>query len=223
MPLLTAALVIAGAYLLGGIPWGLLLGWWWRGVDIRQHGSGMTGATNAARTLGWRISALIFLLDLAKGSGAILLARALTGEPLVEALAGVAAVAGHCWSPYIRFGGGRGVATGIGGTLATVPLAVLAVLPVGLLVMGLTRYVSLASILGAATVPIGIIVSALLGYSPLAYIVYGLGGAAIIIGKHHDNIRRLLAGTERRLGERVAVGGTAARPAPSQAVKPPHG
>jgi glycerol-3-phosphate acyltransferase PlsY len=199
------AVVILGGYLLGGIPWGLLLGRWLRGVDIRRHGSGKTGATNAARTLGWRISALVFALDLLKGVLAVLVARWLTGEPVIEALAGVAAVAGHCWSPYIRFGGGRGVATGIGGALAVAPWALLLMAPAGLVAIRLTRYVSLGSIIGACMVPVAIIVGALLGFVPAAYVLYGVLGAAIIVGKHHDNIRRLLAGTERKLGERAST------------------
>jgi acyl-phosphate glycerol 3-phosphate acyltransferase len=128
MALLGPVLVIIAAYLLGGLPWGLWLGQWLRGVDLRTIGSGKTGATNAARSLGWRISAAVFVLDIAKGVIAILLARFVTGQPLVESLAGIAAIAGHCWSPYIRFTGGRGVATGAtsstaSGTVARAPPA----------------------------------------------------------------------------------------------------
>src|SRR6188508_583152 len=140
MPLLGPIIVIIAAYLLGGLPWGLWLGQWLRGVDLRTIGSGKTGATNAARSLGWRISAAVFVLDIAKGVIAILLARYVTGEPLVESFAGIAAIAGHCWSPYIGFTGGRGVATGIGGALATVPLSVLLVAPVGAIILKVTRY-----------------------------------------------------------------------------------
>lgn len=209
MPLLAALLVILAAYLLGGVPWGLLLGRWLRGIDLREYGSGSTGATNAARTLGWRVSAAVFALDLAKGAGAVLLARALTGEPLVEALAGVAAIAGHCWSPYIRFSGGRGVATGIGGALVIAPWTLLLMLPIGLVTITLTRYVSLASLIGTITVPAGIIAGVALGALPAAAILYGVAGAAIIVAMHRGNIQRLLAGTERKIGERVAAGGAA--------------
>lgn len=209
MPLPNAAATLAAAYLLGGIPWGLLLGWWLRGIDVREHGSGKTGTTNAARTLGWRISLAVFALDLLKGSAAVLLARGLTGDPLVEALAGLAAVVGHCWSPYIRFSGGRGVAAGIGGALALAPWAVLMVLPPGLLVLRLTRYVSLASLLGAGGVGLAITVGAALGWTPAPYALYGLLGSALVIAKHHDNIHRLVTGTERKLGERVATGAPA--------------
>lgn len=205
--MLETAVALLAAYLLGGLPWGLLLGHWLRGVDIREYGSGRTGATNAARTLGWRISLAVFVLDALKGSLAILLARQLTGLPLVEALAGVAAIAGHCWPPYIGFRGGRGVATGLGGALTLAPWSILVIVPLGLLIVGLTRYVSLASIAGALGVPLALALGSLLGVSRAEYAVYGLLGAAIIILMHGDNIRRLLAGTERKLGERVAVGG----------------
>lgn len=216
MPLLVEVLTILGAYLLGGIPWGLLLGRWFRGVDLRQHGSGSTGATNAARALGWRISAAVFVLDLLKGVIPILAARALTGEPLVEALAGVAAIAGHCWSPYIRFTGGRGVATGVGGALAIAPATLLLMIPVGLITIKLTRYVSLASLIGTVAVPVAIAIGVVAGWLPAAYLVYGVAGAAIIIFMHRGNIQRLLAGTERKLGERVAVGGAGQQAAGSR-------
>jgi glycerol-3-phosphate acyltransferase PlsY len=206
MSLLVAALVILGAYLLGGVPTGLVLGRWLRGVDLRQIGSGSTGATNAARTLGWRISGVVFLVDVLKGAAAVLAARWLTGDPLVESLAGVAAIAGHCWSPYIRFTGGRGVATGIGGSLAITPLVVLLLTPVGLVVIRTTRYVSLASLIGSVCVPIGIALGVALGWLSPAYLVYGALGAAIVIFKHRDNIARLRAGTERKLGDKVLVG-----------------
>ena len=215
MPLLAAGLAVLVAYLLGGVPWGLLLGRWFRGVDLRQFGSGKTGATNAARTLGWRISLAVFVLDVGKGALGILLARWLTGDPLVESLAGLAAIIGHCWSPYIGFRGGRGVSTGIGGALALAPTALLVAIPIGAIIIGLTRYISLASILGAAGVALAILAIALTS-GPLAYAVYAVVGGALVIATHRDNIQRLLAGTERRFGEKAmprATGGkeTAAR------------
>lgn len=203
MPLVLALVTIIGAYFLGGIPWGLWLGQRLRGVDIRDYGSGKTGATNAARTLGWRISSLVFLLDLLKGVAAILLARWLTGVPLIESLAGAAAVAGHCWSPYIRFGGGRGVSTGAGAALAISPPALLLIAACGLGAIKLTRYVSLGSIFGAIGVPLALLIGWLLGQVQPEYLVYGFIAGPLIIARHHDNIRRLLAGTERKLGERV--------------------
>jgi glycerol-3-phosphate acyltransferase PlsY len=198
-------LAVVAAYLIGGIPWGLLLGRWLRGIDIRQHGSGKTGATNAARTLGWRISGIVFLLDVVKGLLAVLLARWLTGLPLVEALAGIAAIVGHCWSPYIRLGGGRGVSSGFGATLALSPAVMLLVAVVGITGIRLTRYVSLGSIFGAIAVPIGLLVSWQLGLSPVEHLLYGCGGGLVILIKHIDNIQRLLAGTERKLGDRTAT------------------
>lgn len=204
MPLLIAALAVAGAYLLGGIPTGLLLGRWLKGIDLRQYGSGKTGATNAARTLGARISIVVFVLDALKGLVAVLLAHWLTGgNAWVEALAGVAAIAGHCWSPYIGFTGGRGVATGAGAALVIAPWAVLLAAPVGFLVAVTTRYMSLVSLFGAVSVPLAIALAALLGWLPPGTIVFGVLGGALIIIMHRDNIRRLLAGTERKIGERA--------------------
>jgi len=205
MSLLMAIVVLVAAYLVGGLPWGLILAQRLRGIDLRQYGSGKIGMTNTARTLGWRLAFVVLALDVLKGVAAVWLARLLTGDATVEALAGLAAIAGHCWSPYIGFGGGRGVASGIGGALALAPWTLLVSLPLGLLVLWLTRYVSLASLLGAVLVAAGLVLGSLLGALPPAYSLFGVVGAALVVGKHHDNIRRLLAGTERKLGEQVAV------------------
>ena len=205
MSLLMAIVVLVAAYLIGGLPWGLILARRLRGVDLRQYGSGKTGMTNTARTLGWRMAFVVLALDVLKGVAAVWLARLLTGDATVEALAGIAAIVGHCWSPYIGFSGGRGVASGIGGALALAPWTLLLTLPPGLLVRWLTRYVSLASLLGAVLVGVGLVLGSLLGALPPAYSLFGVVGAALVVGKHHDNIRRLLAGTERKLGEQVAV------------------
>ena len=205
MSLLMAIVVLVAAYLIGGLPWGLILAQRLRGIDLRQYGSGKIGMTNTARTLGWRLAFVVLALDVLKGVAAVWLARLLTGDATVEALAGLAAIAGHCWSPYIGFGGGRGVASGIGGALALAPWTLLFSLPLGLLVLWLTRYVSLASLLGAVLVAAGLILGSLLGALPPAYSLFGVVGAALVVGKHHDNIRRLLAGTERKLGEPAKV------------------
>ena len=205
MSLLMAIVVLVAAYLVGGLPWGLILAQRLRGIDLRQYGSGKIGMTNTARTLGWRLAFVVLALDVLKGVAAVWLARLLTGDATVEALAGLAAIAGHCWSPYIGFGGGRGVASGIGGALALAPWTLLVSLPLGLLVLWLTRYVSLASLLGAVLVAAGLVLGSLLGALPPAYSLFGVVGAALVVGKHHDNIRRLLAGTERKLGEQVAT------------------
>ena len=184
---------------MGAVPVGYLVGRAWGGGDIRRQGSGSIGATNVLRTLGRGPAILTLLLDVLKGYAAVTLAAALApGEP--AAVAAVAAVAGNCWSPFLRFRGGKGVATGLGTLLRLTPLATLAALPVFVAVVATTRWVSLGSMLGAACVPLG----ALLLGSPPATVAAAVGIAALVIVRHRDNIGRLLAGNEHRLGERRA-------------------
>jgi acyl phosphate:glycerol-3-phosphate acyltransferase len=202
--------VVAVGYLLGAIPVGLIVGKVTKGVDIRQYGSGKVGATNTLRTLGWGPSAVVLLLDMAKAVLAVELARLLGAPPLIQALAGLGAVVGHCWSAFIGFNGGRGVAASLGSSLVISPVAGL----VGLAVFGLatwrTRYVSLGSLSGAIVGSIIIIAQAALGALEPGYAALGVA-AVIIVVRHLDNIARLRAGTERKLGEKATkVGGTQA-------------
>lgn len=203
------ALILAG-YLLGSMPVGLLVGRAVGGLDLRDVGSRRTGATNAMRTLGSGWGAAVLLLDLLKGLSAVLLARIAYDGPAAEwvaAAAGLAAVIGHNWSVFIRFTGGRGVATTGGGLLALSPLAVAAVLPAMLLVVWRWRYVSAASLVGAAgamLVTAGLALSGVGGWPPVGY---ALAAGAIVIGSHTDNISRLRAGTERRIGEKEVMRG----------------
>ena len=197
------AAVLAVSYLLGSIPFGYLLVRLFRKEDVRHTGSGNIGATNVARSGGKGLGILTLLLDLAKGLLAVLLAKHLApGLPSrpsdLAVWAGIAAVIGHVFPVWLRFRGGKGVATALGVFLALVPTVVLAAVCVFLLVALTTRYVSLASILAAATLPVFAIL-----LSPDRSPVY-LGGvlfiAALVILKHHANIKRLLAGSESRLG-----------------------
>ncbi len=205
MPWLNVALVVA-AYLVGSIPSGLLVGRAFRGVDLRDHGSGRTGATNALRTLGPAAGALVLLLDLAKGVLPVILARYLGGGPVVEVVAAFAAVVGHNWPLYAGFKGGRGVATSIGAILAMVPLVGFQVVLVGVVVIAVTRYVSLGSLVGAALAPVLLAPWVYFQQQPLPYLAFALVGATLVIVQHRDNIARLQAGTERRLGEPAASG-----------------
>lgn len=190
---------ILGAYLIGAIPVGWLVARAFGVGDIRRHGSGTIGATNVLRTLG-RLPAIVTLLgDVAKGCLAVMLAERLAWPaPIPIALAAVAAVAGNCWSVFLGFRGGKGVATGLGALLPLVPWATLAALPVFVAIVATFRYVSLGSLLAALCVPLGAL---LLGY-PIAYDVAALVIALIIVGRHHANIGRLRAGTESRLGQK---------------------
>src|SRR3989441_841091 len=170
--------------------------------DIRRHGSGTIGATNVLRAAG-RVAALATLAgDIAKGYGAVWAAAWLAGGALApKALCAVAAVVGNCWSVFLGFRGGKGVATGLGALLGIVRWAVVPAIPVWLALALTTRYVSLGSILGAICVPLGAL---LLGY-PRPFVLASLVVAALIIARHRENIARLLAGTERKLGEKRTV------------------
>lgn len=209
-PLGGLALVAIG-YLIGAIPFGMLAGRLSGGVDLRQHGSRRTGATNTLRTLGWRWAAVVLLLDVGKGAAAVLLARALyqTGPAgsaeWIAAAAGVAAVIGHNWSPFIGFRGGRGVATSAGGMLVLAPFTLLVVLPLVALVIWRTRYVSLGSLLAAVAAPIVTAAVAAAGAVGWGAFGFALASGLLIVIAHGDNVGRLRAGTERRIGEREAV------------------
>ena len=193
-----SAVAIVAAYLIGAVPIGYLVGRAFGVADIRRHGSGTIGATNVLRTVG-RLPALLTLGgDIAKGYGAVALGARLVEDLGVTAACAVAAVIGNCWSVFLGFRGGKGVATGLGALLPLVPLAVW---PAAVVWLGITvafRYVSLGSILAAVCVAAG---AALLGY-PARFALAAVGVAAIIVARHHANIARLLAGHEPKVGQR---------------------
>jgi glycerol-3-phosphate acyltransferase PlsY len=204
--LLASLLIAAAAYLLGSIPTGYLLVRIFRHQDIRSVGSGNIGATNVLRSGGKGLGAATFLLDMLKGCSAVWLGAALgallmpaSPARTAQAIAALFAVLGHMFPVWLRFRGGKGVATGFGVFLAATPAAALAAISVFFLVLLLSRYVSLASILGAASFPVfaWFLVS---GPRPAVFIAAEFAVALLIIAKHHQNIRRLLAGTESRIG-----------------------
>jgi acyl phosphate:glycerol-3-phosphate acyltransferase len=207
MSLLLSAIL---GYVLGAIPFGLLIGRWTRGIDLRAYGSHRTGATNALRTLGARAAAAVFVLDVAKGVAAVLLARLMFGgDELTEwaaALAGVAAIVGHNWSVFIGFTGGRGVATSAGGLGAMSPWTLLIVLPIVVAVVWRSRFVSLGSISGAVAAAIVTAVLAGLAVASVPAVAYALASGVLVTVSHADNIGRLRAGTERRIGQKEQVG-----------------
>lgn len=210
---MTGFLVAILAYLLGSIPFGYLIVRWQKGVDVRSTGSGSTGATNVMRNLGVIGFVATFLLDVAKGVFAVLLAShltssdphwiPLTGDPRWTACASIMAIAGHCFPIWLKFRGGKGVATGVGVFIALAPLQVAIVLGIFAVVVGIWRYISLGSIVGTAAFP-------LLLYlmkhprPPLPIVLGAAGGALIIISMHHANIGRLIAGTENKVGKKKA-------------------
>lgn len=192
---------LLGAYLLGSISFGYLAGKYIKGVDIRNFGSGSTGTTNIMRTLGTGPAIFVLALDIMKGLAAVALARALTGEGLYTMLAGVAVIAGHNWPVFFRFRGGRGIATSIGVIWGLAPLVILVAVIIGVSLIALTRYVSLGSIAGTVAVPVLMLIFRL----PASYVVFGAAVMVLALWRHRQNIGRLLAGTESRLGSKVAL------------------
>ena len=188
------------AYLAGSIPMGVLAARLSGGVDPRTIGSGRTGGTNALRALGRKWAAVVVAGDLLKGALPVILARIVTGgDPLVEVLCGAAAVAGAIWSVFAGFRSGRGVGTGVGTMLVIEPAAVLLATPVFVLVILLTRYVSLGSLIGSAAMfPAMLLVLLVVPTTPLPYVIYSAVGAVFIWLAHADNIDRLLHGQERK-------------------------
>ncbi len=194
-----AALAALG-YLLGSIPSGLVVGRLARGIDVREHGSGKTGFTNVLRTVGPRWGVVVLVADLAKGAVPVIIARMLSDEPYVYAVAGLAAAVGHDWPLFAGFRGGRGVATSFGAALALNPIAA-AALPVGVGLVAVTRIMSLMTVGMAPVLAVVFVALAAAGVHPWAYAVYAVIAAAMVIALHRENIQRLLAGTEPRLGE----------------------
>ncbi len=219
-----AAVVLVG-YLLGSIPFGVIVGRRSSRVDVRDFGSGKTGATNVLRVAGKKAAAAAMFLDLVKGALAVLFAVLLFpgetqlftagGWSLVNgarALAALSAMAGHKWPVFLRFRGGRGVATYFGGLLLLSPPAALFGGEIVFLGAILTRYVSLGSISGVVAA-LAILFPLTLFYgSPIEYLLYALIGAIFIIVMHRDNIARLWNGKERKIGEKEKVSGHMAPP-----------
>jgi len=201
--LATSIALVVCSFLIGAIPWGYIAGKI-GGVDLRTIGSGSTGATNVLRTLGARASATVFILDFLKGLVPVLIAKRLDLDPEWQAAVAVATVAGHCWSPFIQFKGGKGMATGAGAVLGLIPEAIV-VVPVVLITIWLTRLVSLGSLLAVFLATAVAIVAAASARVDWSSVVATAAIAAIIVFRHRENIDRLRKGTERRLGERVAV------------------
>jgi glycerol-3-phosphate acyltransferase PlsY len=199
------AVALPVAYLLGSIPFGVIIGKLWAGIDIRTVGSGNSGATNVFRTLGLAPAALVLAGDLAKGIAAVLIARLVSDSPLIASLAATAAVAGHSWPAFAGFRGGRGVATGAGALFLLSPIAGAAAL-IGLVVVAVFRYVSLGSIVGTTAGMLAVVVLATAGKLDPAYLLFGVIAAILIIARHQANIGRLLRGEEHRLELRLTPG-----------------
>ncbi|TET26797.1 MAG: glycerol-3-phosphate acyltransferase [Dehalococcoidia bacterium] len=211
-----ASVVVLG-YLLGSIPFGVLIGRLMAKADVRQHGSGKSGATNVLRTAGKKAAALVVTLDVSKGVLAVVFAGLIVGREylavgefglgmlVAQVLAALAAIAGHIWPIFLKFKGGRGVATFFGGLIALCPPAALFGGEILIIGAGLTKFASLGSIAGAVGAYAILVPLTIMNGFPIEYLFYTLVGTIIIIIMHRDNISRLIQGKERKLGEKVNV------------------
>lgn len=188
-------IVVVVAYLLGSIPFGYLIVRGKSGADIRETGSGGTGATNVSRRAGKMAGVLTLLLDAAKGCIAVLIAKTVSGDDWVIAAAAIAALVGHIFPVWLGFRGGKGVATGVGIFLVLAPVALLCAGVVFVAIVMLTRYVSLGSITAAVLIPV--LVWWQSDSQPL--LLAAVAGAALIVFAHRGNIQRLMSGTESRI------------------------
>lgn len=199
---MTRIIIVVVAYLIGSIPFGYLIVRRKIGADIRQTGSGGTGATNVSRRAGRAAGVLTLLLDAAKGCVAVVIAKALSGDDWVIAVAAIAALVGHIFPVWLSFRGGKGVATGVGIFLMLAPIALLCAGVVFVAVVALTRYVSLGSITAAVLIPVfvwlqSVFVVTRFDLRPL--LTAAIVGAALIVFAHRGNIQRLVSRTESRI------------------------
>ena len=192
-------LATVAAYLLGSIPVGYLVIYAMKGRDIRTIGSGRTGGTNAMRAGGSWAGILTGAGDILKGIAAMLVARAIAGHvPVVEVLAGVAAVVGHNWSVFMNFKGGAGTGPNIGACIALWPLSAVWLIPLLPFGLNVVRYASVTSLIVAAVIPITLAIRAALGYGPWLHVLYGVLAAVAVTWALRPNIKRILNGTEPR-------------------------
>ncbi len=189
------AAVLVASFLLGSIPNGLIFGKLFWKKDLRRYGSGNVGATNAWRVLGKKAGILIFLLDFLKGELSVILAHLAIGTPQAMMLAGLFAIIGHAISPFLKFHGGKGVATGLGVITILMPSITALVLLAWVIIVLTTRYVSLASIAAAVLLPI----LTLILHEERAYVIFGVLAAVVVILRHHDNILRMRKGRENKI------------------------
>jgi glycerol-3-phosphate acyltransferase PlsY len=197
-----AALWLLASYLVGAIPTSYIAGRLFRGIDLREHGSKNLGATNVYRTLGWRYAVPVGLFDIAKGTVPVLLfAPRVSNSQLFALACGIAAIVGHVFSVFVRFRGGKGVATAAGVMLGLTPLAIGIAALVWMAVVALSGYVSLASVAAAAVFPVAVFLLERPERPEILWVDALV--AAAIIWLHRGNIRRLLNGTESRFGRRA--------------------
>ncbi len=212
--------VVIIGYLLGSIPFGVLIGRRSAKVDVRQYGSGKMGATNVLRAVGRKAAVVVASLDILKGALAVVFAGLIVGRGylvvgdfalgalVAQVMAALAAIAGHNWSVFLKFRGGRGVATFFGGLIALCPPAAIFGGEILIIGAGLTRFASLGSIAGAVGAYAILVPLTILNGFPIEYLAYTLIGTIAIIFMHRDNIVRLVSGNERKLGDKTEKEGS---------------
>jgi glycerol-3-phosphate acyltransferase PlsY len=197
--LLSSLLLLAIGYLLGSLPNGYLAGRWLKGIDLRQCGSGSTGATNVLRNVGKAPALVVFLLDVGKGALAVLLAKSFGLNDWVQVLAGLAALAGHIWPVWLGWKGGKAVATGLGMFLGLAWPVGLACFGLFIAVISISRIVSLSSVVAAIGLPVLMVLAGANGASISVSVV----ASVMVLWRHRSNIERLIAGTEPRIGAKA--------------------
>ena len=196
--ILTALLLLAIGYLLGSTPSGYLAGRWLKGIDLRDCGSGSTGATNVLRNVGKGPALVVFLVDVAKGALAVLLAKTFGLSDWLQVLAGLAALAGHIWPVWLGWKGGKAVATGFGMFLGLAWPVGLACFGVVMAVFSLSKIVSLASVIAALSLPLLMVLST--GSPP--YILVAVVAMVLVLWRHRSNLQRLIDGSEPKVGQK---------------------
>ena len=188
-------------YIMGSLPWGLIVGYIWLRRDIRESGSGKTGTTNVLRTAGKIPALLVAILDIAKGAVPALVGRYVFDNDGAAVAGACAAVVGHVWPVFAGFRGGRGVASTYGGILGLAPLISLAFPVIGAVLVVATRYVSVMSVVGVPLCALAVVLAAALGWTEWWYVAFALFATALVEYKHIPNIQRLRAGTEPKIGQ----------------------
>lgn len=197
--MLMGFLLVLGGYILGSVPTGLLVGRAY-GVDVRRVGSGNIGTANVMRAAGKWAAVFTMLGDMLKGLVPVVLGRLLIENEWTIAAVALAAMVGHCWSVFLGFGGGKGVATGAGTSIGLAPVVGLGLFAFWWLVVLVSRYTSLGAIAVMVLSPVAFLLSG----QPLPYVLYTVAGGVLVLWRHRENARALLKGTERRIGQKDA-------------------
>lgn len=193
---MTFILGVVISYLVGSFSTSFVAGRMLKGIDIRDHGSGNAGATNTLRILGPKVAILVLLIDLFKGVLSVWIGMYLTHSTVMIAMCGVASILGHNWPLYYGFRGGKGAATSIGVAFALSPISAVFSIIMAILLLAGFRFVSLASLTFTISFPVFLMIY----HEPLAYIIAAIMVAILSVFRHRENVKRLLSGTERKLG-----------------------